>query len=370
MKILIPIIGFGAAGGYRVLSELANHWIAYGHTVDFLVDSRSAEPYFPTHGGIIRFDTKGRILAKESEHSPGCFTASGNAYSIYLGMLRALQHIGHHYDVILANHSLTTFPISFARAGRARKFYYVQAYEPEYYALEKGLKAKILQVLSRASYLLPLQQVANAPIYIGYGSVSASQWIPPGVDPSIFFRRPSPPIFLPKKPWTIGVIGRREPAKGTRYALEAFEKIARIDPHAHLKVAFGNLPENWHHDRAEVVLPRNDMQLADYYRSVDVMLAPGTVQLGAVHYPVLESMACGTPIITTGYLPAHSENAWIVPTHDGESIVQAALEIQRIPIDQLKIKLDNANAAIREFFWPVVARKFLDVFSQSDGICH
>ena len=81
-------------------------------------------------------------------------------------------------------------------------------------------------------------------------------------------------------------------------------------------------------------------------------------------------MACGTPIITTGYLPANSENAWIVPTHDGESIVQAAFEVQRIPIDQLSIKLDNANDAVREFFWPVVARKFLDEFGKSEHIYH
>jgi len=44
MRILIPIGGFGRAGGYRVLSELANHWIALGATVDFLVDHRSDPP--------------------------------------------------------------------------------------------------------------------------------------------------------------------------------------------------------------------------------------------------------------------------------------------------------------------------------------
>lgn len=370
MKILVPIIGFGAAGGYRVLSELANHWKDAGHIVDFLVDARSPEPYFPTRAGIIRFDTTGRILPAGSELSEVCFAGSGNAYSIYYGMWRALQRIGHNYDVILANHSLTTFPVSLARTGATRKFYYVQAYEPEYYALAKGIKSRILQLLSRASYTLPLVQIANAPIYIDHPAIHAAQWIPPGVDPSVFYRRSSPPVFLPNEPWTIGVIGRHEPAKGTRYALEAFVELARTDPYVRLKVAFGNLPDGWCHERAEVVVPRNDSELADYYRSVDVLLAPGTVQLGAVHYPVLESMACGTPVITTGYLPANRENTWIVPIHDSKSIVEAAHDIYRMPNEQLKSKLDDANSAISAFFWPVVAQEFLDAFNSTNKPCH
>lgn len=370
MKILVPIIGFGAAGGYRVLSELANHWQDAGHIVDFLVDSRSPDPYFPTRVGIIRFDTTGRILPAGSEPSGVSFVGRGNAYSIYCGMWRALQRIGHNYNVILANHSLTTFPVSLARTGAARKFYYVQAYEPEYYALAKGIKSRVLQLLSRASYTLPLVQVANAPIYIDHPAIHAAQWIPPGVDPSVFYRRSSAPVFAPNEPWTIGVIGRHEPAKGTRYALEAFLELARTDPYVRLKVAFGNLPDGWRHERAEVVIPRSDAELADYYRSVDVLLAPGTVQLGAVHYPVLESMACGTPVITTGYLPANRENSWIVPIHDSRSIVEAARDIYRMPNEQLKSKLDDANSAVDAFFWPVVAQQFLDTFKFTNKPSH
>jgi len=38
-----------------------------------------------------------------------------------------------------------------------------------------------------------------------------------------------------------------------------------------------------------VVVPGNDTELADYYRSVDILIAPGTVQHGAPHYPVMEA---------------------------------------------------------------------------------
>ncbi|MFS2098974.1 glycosyltransferase family 4 protein [Variovorax sp. Varisp85] len=362
MKILVPIIGFGTAGGYRVLSELANHWLRDGHQVDFLVDERSSDPYFPTSAKICRFDRQGRLLSHQAGERRTEFSSNGNAASIYFGMWRALRRIASGYDVILANHSLTAFPVAFSKARKASKYYYVQAYEPEYYALEKGRKARVLEWLSMLSYRLNLKQIANAPIYIDYRDISAQHWIPPGVDESIFHRRSFISDFTLRKPLVIGTIGRKEASKGTRYVLEAFEKLALIDPDVQLKVAFGNLPENWKHDRAKIVVPNGDHELADYYRSVDILIAPGTVQLGACHYPVLEAMSCGTPVITTGYLPASKENSWIVPVADSDAIVSSVLEISSSSrIDVLK-KLDLAAEAISSFHWKNVSRRFIDLF--------
>lgn len=358
MKILIPIIGFGTAGGYRVLSELANNWQVAGHEVDFLVDHRSSDPYFPTHANIRRFNKRGQIFDHASKSVKAGFAAAGNAFSIYLGMLRALQRIGSNYDIILANHSLTAIPVALARVGSAKKFYYVQAYEPEYYALDKGKKAKVLMWLSRLSYKLPLRQIVNSPIYIGYRSIRASDWVPPGINEAIFYRRAEPPSFEPARRCTIGVIGRSEPAKGTRYALEAFEQLARTDPNVHLRVAFGNLPQGWSHARAEVIIPKNDHELAAFYRSIDILLAPGTVQLGACHYPVLEAMACGTPVVTTGYLPADRTNSWIVPVGDSESIANAVRGIVSAHPAELQITLEKAHKSVSSFYWGTVANRF------------
>ena len=93
------------------------------------------------------------------------------------------------------------------------------------------------------------------------------------------------------------------------------------------------------------------------------MLAPGTVQLGACHYPVLEAMACGTPVITTGYLPADSNNSWLVPVCDASAIVRAALSIKKASPMELKIKLNQANKSVINFHWKYVARKFIDVIA-------
>lgn len=359
MRILIPIGGFGRAGGYRVLSELANHWIALGATVDFLVDHRSDPPYFPTCAGIRRFDLQGR--ERTSGTAGERFEHRGNAASIYLGMWRALRRLAPEYDVVLANQSLTAWPVALAarpRRGRAGRVYYVQAYEPGYYHVEHGWRARVLGIVSAASYRLPLRRVVNAPIYLRYQGIRAEHWIPPGLDDKIFTRRTTLP-GTGGAAWTIGVIGRHEPTKGTAHALAAFEQLANRWPNVHLKVAYGNLPESWSHPRAEVVIPANDVELAAYYRSLDVMLAPGTVQLGACHYPVIEAMASGVPVVTTGFLPADESNAWIVPVHAPRSIASAVEQIMQTAPDQLAAKLDRAASAVEPFAWHAVAARFL-----------
>ena len=81
------------------------------------------------------------------------------------------------------------------------------------------------------------------------------------------------------------------------------------------------------HKWLEIVRPNSDAELADYYRSVDILVAPGTVQHGAPHYPVLEAGACGTIVVTTGYLGATEETAWLVSNRSAESIVTAVESI-------------------------------------------
>ncbi len=362
MRILIPITNFGHGGGARVLSRLASAWTAAGHPTDLLADVRSPPPYFPTGAGVHRYDNHGLIDGPAP--SGAAFASSGNALSIYRGMYRALNAIGGSYDVILANHSLTAWPVRFARTGAARKFYYVQAYEPEYFQLESGWKARVLRRLSEWSYRLALTQIANAPIYVGHDSIRATTWIPPGLDVSVFHRRATPPTFQTKdSPVVIGTIGRTEATKGTIHVLEAFTRLHAMNPRFRLRVAFGNLPEGWSHPAAEIVVPRGDAELAAYYRSVDILAAPGTVQLGACHYPVLEAMASGTPVITTGYLPASPENSWLVPVRDSVAVAQAVLDVVATPKTELATRLDLAHAAVQRFSWEQVSRDFLDQFA-------
>ena len=357
MNILIPILGFGRAGGYRVLSQLANEWRKQGHKVDFLCTDTSDEPYFPTSAGIVWVDGAGNILNKRGS------SAQSSGWYHLKAQYRGLKVIGSHYDVIVANHSLTAWPVALVSCGKAKKFYYVQAYEPEYYANAKTIRGYLLAMLSALSYHFPLIRIVNAPLYYEYKNLRATQFVPPGLDLDIF-----KPVLQNRdienaNRIVVGCIGRSEPQKGTFLVLRAFEKLYKRDTRFVLRVAYGNLPMNWKHKQLEVVIPKDDQELSEYYRSLDILVAPGTMQHGAPHYPVLEAGACGVAVVTKGYMGATTKNAWIVRNKDVDSIVEAILEIASNYNQRIE-KRANFLKEITNYSWVKVSQKMLKIFRQ------
>ena len=356
MRILVPILSFGRAGGYRVLSELANNWVSRNHDVDFLSPDSSDEPYFPTKAEIRWVNGEGVVSAqRQTKAKP-----SGRYHLQALS--RGLKVVGHEYDVILANHSLTAWPVALAACGNAKKFYYVQAYEPEYYANRRTIKGYVLAFMTALSYHLPIKRIANSPIYFRYRNLRTSCFVPPGIDLSIFKPGKDAKDLERAESIVIGCIGRYEPEKGTIYVLRAFEKLHQRDRRFQLRVAYGNLPEGWKHDGCEIVVPKNDQELASYYRSLDILVAPGTVQHGAPHYPVLEGLACGIPVVTTGYMGATPDTAWIVGNRDVNSICDAISRLVADPLTRQQ-KSNQGRIVARAYSWDSVADQMLTVFN-------
>lgn len=358
MRILIPIVGFGPQGGYRVLSRLADEWLGLGHAVHFLAPAISAPPYFPTKADVIHCGRRGLVAVSERHKVvPPKWRGVDNILCLYAG----LQALGREFDLVLANHSLTAWPVHLADCGDACKVYYVQAYEPEYYPVWRDPAKHVLALLS---YRLPLKQIVNATVYPRWAVGSALGCVLPGIDLSIFF--PSPerrPLYDPGD-LLLGTIGRHEPYKGTRYVLQAFEFLNQARPHARLKVAFGNLPNGYRHPAVEVVNMTNDRELAAFYRSLDVLVVGCYGQQGAPHYPVIEAMACGIPVVHTGYYPGNSNNSWPVAPRSPGALVGAVNELLSDP--EREAKIQRAEALVRETLaWPAVARRFLDLVEES-----
>ncbi len=358
MKILIPILNFARAGGCRVLSELANEWTKRDHEVVFLCPDSSDEPYFPTTAKILWVNGKGRVFETRTSKA----TPSGRYHlqTLFLG----LTSVGYQYDLILANHSLTAWPVALVSCGKARKAYYVQAYEPEYYINMRNIKDYLLSILSALSYQLPIKKIVNAPIYFRYKNLRASDFVPPGLNLNIFKPLEIKRDIPNEANIVIGCIGRHEPEKGTIYALRAFEELYKLDKRYLLRVAYGNLPEGWHHERCEIIVPNNDQELADYYRSVDILIAAGTVQHGAPHYPVLEGLATGAAVVTTGYMGATDETAWIVKNKDVQSIVDSVLQILSDPT-VCRNKMALGLKIVQEFSWYTVANKMMQIMNRT-----
>lgn len=356
MRIAIPIVSFTKSGGARVLSELANAWIRGGHSVCFWVADRDSVPYFPTCA-----DIKYPAIAR-----------GGHILRQLYDLRRIVKDDVANVDVVLANHHLTAWVAWLSGACvRKKVFYYSQAYEADYYADRvSSVRGRVLGWLAKESFSLFDRVVVNSPIYFDYPGVHAIEWIPPGIDFSIFYPRPSREAsgFEVGKSLVVGCIGRPEVWKGTFDVLEAIRVCKKRDARILLRVAYF-IPEGFSDldGCVELIVPKNDRDLADFYRSCDVVVAPGHVQLGAPHYPVMEAMACGVPVVSTGYLPASGNNSYLVPVKDCHEIARVLIEI----ISDYERALRLSRSALQDvsvYSWDAVSNKFLSVF-RDYGVC-
>jgi len=353
VKILIPIFGFGRQGGYRVLSRLASEWVNAGHHVDFLVPEGSDRPYFETLGGVRRV-AQGGLLHEGSSDAPEM--PGSRRFQL---LRKGLRHLSNEYDFYLANQAFTPWLLLGSGIPRSKWIYYIQAYEPDFFM---PARKPLHWLLAKLSYAIPAFRIVNSPLYLDYMGIRADYWVPPGIDLDIF--RPAPKS-RGQDGFVVGCIGRDEPEKGIIYVLQAFERLYEEDSRYSLRVAFGNLPAGWAHPAAEIVDVKDDERLADFYRSLDVLVAPGTIQHGAVHYPVMEAMACGIPVVTTGYMPANMENAWIVPNRDPTAIVTAVNQIRQGGESARKVLQGLSDVA--KYSWNIVAKRMMSLLERRNA---
>lgn len=368
MRILIPVFNFTSSGGSRVLSQFANYWIKAGHEVTFLCLTSSPSPYFPTAAEIKRFDLNGCIKGGKTDAN------LKNSIMIFLhlgiiveqrAMIKALNELSCGYDIVLANHALTAWPVHFSNI-KARKFYYIQAYEADYFLANKNLKSKLLAYYCGMSYgLNDLWKIVNSPTYYSYKRLQSSKFVTCGIDLSLYYPKEIEKINFSKAKIKFGVIGRPQIFKGTTYALEAYKLVRkRLGNKVELHIAFGSAEFANEELGIFISEPHGDSYLADYYREMDIVLAPGLSQYGAVHYPVIEAMACGTPIVTTYYLPANESNAWLVEPGNVDNLAATMMAILT-NVELACQKRQLALQSITSFDWNVVSNKMLNYFQTS-----
>lgn len=350
MKIVIPLIGgFGKSGGSRVLAQLANYWIKAGHEVYFLSFVNTEPPYYATDATILYYDRVGNI---KNAADTTILLPKLRALQLRRSLKKAIEKID--ADIILANHCLTAQPVYKAKSS-AKKFYYIQAYEPDYF-YHRNLKDFIYKRISKKSYSLGLNMIVNAPMYMNYQEIHTDKFVYPGLDLQIY--TPDKADKAENK-FIFGTIGRSEEYKGTKYIIEAFKKLRQeFGNKVELHVAFGeeSLKEI---DGVKVLRPDGDDNLAKFYNSLSAYICAGTIQLDAVHYPVIESMACKVPVITTGYLPSSNKNSLIVPVKNSGAIKDAMIVIMEKNLNDF---VSQGYEDIQLFSWQEVSSKMLQYF--------
>lgn len=350
MKILVPIFNFSKAGGMRVLSKLCNKWVEMGHEVTILTYYINTEPYYPINCKVIFIDEMGKETNNNNQKDN-----NRTGLKRMSGIIRYLKKYSSEYDVILANYNLIAWAVFLG--SKKNNYYYIQAYEPEFY-MGKSIRNIVLKNLAWLTYLLPFKRIVNADIYKRYKNIKSKHVIPPGIDFKDYY--PKELSVEKKNSFVVGCIGRKAEWKGANDVGEAVKILHDKGLDIKLKVAFHPIK----YQNFDLVQPHGDKNLADYYRSLDVLVAPGHIQLGAVHYPVIEAMACNVPVITTGYYPANDKNSFIVPIKNPEKIAEAIEKIYNNYTIALK-KSEVAKEDIVQFDWDIVSENFIKIFKEN-----
>lgn len=337
MNIAIPIMTFSKAGGHRVISKLANAWDNAGHNVEIILCYES-ESYFPFNENI-------KITRLRSK-------------SVFDNLRKITRYIGknwYKYDAIIGNQNRTAFYIWWARLPRIRcpkGFYYIQAYEPEFYrfGFNEGIN-NFFKIHAWFSYFLPLTRIVNADVYFNYKNLKADKVVYPGLDLDNYYTKDT--SFF-NRVIKIGTIGRVEDWKGTADVCRAMEILHSEGIEFEFFIAFNDyntIPHNF-------VKPDGDEKLASFYREMDIVVAACKGQHGAIHYPVIETMAVGTSIVCTDYYPANELNAYKVDESAPVQIADAVKEIINNKEMAIK-KREQALEDVQKFSWSVVADKFI-----------
>jgi glycosyltransferase involved in cell wall biosynthesis len=348
LRIFIPFFGFGKAGGYRVLSCLANGLAKRGYLVTIIVPSETQPPYYPINADvkIETIDNLGRPSATPTFFDRKPFKPLVAMVSIFLYLRRTC--IGS--DLVIANYNLTSYPVFFS--GKGQRFYYIQAYEPDLIegsVVDPRIAGR--KLLAWGSYFLPLKRIVNAQVYKNYKNIRSNDVSYPGIDSNNFYARTN--WHRQQDQLIVGCVGRKEAWKGGAIAANAIKKMRALGFNIKLSTAINPLPI----EDQQIYKPNNDRELGDFYRSVDVILVSVYGQHGSIHYPVLEAMACNIPLVTTHYYPATSQNSFLVESRSEDSIVDALQEVYQ-NYNTAVAKASIALKAVEEFYWDQIVEKF------------
>jgi glycosyltransferase involved in cell wall biosynthesis len=159
---------------------------------------------------------------------------------------------------------------------------------------------------------------------------------------------------------TVGVLARGGRAKGFDIALEAVQQARRSVPDLSL-VSFGEakaLPADadWVDFRGRP----SDAELPALYASCDAWLFPSRSE--GFGLPILEAMACRTPVISTpvGAAPEliSPDRGWLLPDFEPASMAKAILDMAHMAPERWGAMSEAAHSFVAGYTWEEAARAF------------
>ena len=311
MKIVFVTSFFGLSGGARVVAIYAGLLAGMGHEVTIV-----SQP-FPRASSRQRL--KARLTgAGRAEPAGGAVYLEG--LDVEHRMLETSRPVVDadlpDADAVIATWWETAYWVAALGPEKGRKFYFVQGHE---------VFEELPWQISRGSYYLPLKKIAVSQWLIDtmadvYGDHDATL-VPNGVDMDLFH---GPPRTRQPRP-TAGFIYSTIHLKGPDIALAALAKTREALPDLQI-IAFGTeapSPDLPLPPETRYVRKPAQETIRTLYESCDAWLVSSRSE--GFGLPILEAMACRTPVVATraGAAPdliREGVNGHIVPQEDSAAL--------------------------------------------------
>ena len=342
MKITFVLPQADLSGGVRVVAVYAELLKRRGH--DVVVVSRP--PRAATLREKFRSAVRRKTLPAAARRGPSHLDRVDVAHHVIDGHRPIEAGDVPDADVVVATWWETAEWVAAFPPAKGAKVYFIQHYEAD-----AGQPAGRVD----ASWLLPMRKIVVAR-WLGdlardrFGDVDAAV-VPNAVDLEQFHAPPRPMQPSP----TVGLMYSHVPFKGSDLSLRAFEMAAKFVPKLRL-VAFGNrrpTPDLPLPAGARFVLRPEQDAIRDVYAGADAWLVGSRSE--GFGLPILEAMACRTPVIATpaGAAPEllAGGGGILVPPEDAGEMAKAIERIAGFTEAEWRAMSDRAYETAGRYTW-------------------
>ena len=353
MKITFVAAPDNLAGGNRVIAIYARHLQALGHEVNIVLPPESVVPKHERVLEALRLVKRRQLRAAIRElsllqpvpHVPGFLERSSCDLTL-LDSFRPVRNADMpDADVVVATWWETAHWVRDFDRSKGAKAYFMQDYGAPGQELEKLIPTWKLgfSIVTIAQWLADLVKThaPDATIDVVENAVDLE-----------LFRQPL--RTMPSRP-TIGFVYREDWVKGYDVALRAY-RIAKEKISDLRFVIFGAHPRRQlHHLPTDVEYHAKptDQELAALYGACTAWLFAS--RLEGYGLPILEAMACRTPVIATraGAAPELIERGggWLIPTDDPQAMANAIKAACTLSPEAWAEASEKAYRSVSSYTW-------------------
>jgi glycosyltransferase involved in cell wall biosynthesis len=343
MKITFLVPSINLTGGIRVIAIYAKLLAKKGHQVTVVSPGPRQARFKERLKTLIK--NKGRGFNKKRTFNLAFFNCPLVKLKI-LGTFRPIQaNDVPDGEIIIATFWSTAEWLADFPECKGKKIYFIQHYEAHPWLPVARVKA---------TYNLPFKKIVVSPWIADMLRASHAQQadiVPNGVDTLQFT---APERDKQKQP-TYGLMYSERTFKGCQIAFDAYEKAKEVNPNIHLLALGAQPPENTLPlpEGTEYFCSPEQEQLKAIYSRCDAWLFTSVTE--GFGLPILEAMACRTPVIGTkagaATMIINNSNGFLVDINDVDAISAAILAIAKMTGQEWQNYSNSAFFTAQQFAW-------------------